>query len=282
MQRRAFTLIELLVVIGVIAVLVALLLPALSTVKRNIRQTRCVTNLRSQTQLVLAYSNDYTDSLPPRVINWNRAEPDGTYTSSTWTLPRLLADWQGDPFLPIPPAGVFYAPVGIWRCTEIPQDDDLIHSTHLVIAHSAANRYLFNNVNRDDEVNDISFGQSSLPGWLPTNPKWIHAGDVQRPSDILTFCDALTFYFSFHGHRHALESIGKGYELVPGTPRDNQQSHQKTSKIATAFLDGHSALLPTDDDFWNSNPHDYPGPSGGSAEMTHHEAKHIAWYVSPK
>ncbi len=60
-----FTLLELLVVVAIIAVLVALLLPALAEVRNLTMQTTCLANLR---QLGVGYShyvNDYDEYLPP-------------------------------------------------------------------------------------------------------------------------------------------------------------------------------------------------------------------------
>jgi prepilin-type N-terminal cleavage/methylation domain-containing protein len=62
---RGFTLIELLVVIAIIAILAALLLPALSRAKGQSQQTACMNNLRQLQLCYQMYMGDNKDYVPP-------------------------------------------------------------------------------------------------------------------------------------------------------------------------------------------------------------------------
>ncbi len=64
MKRQGFTLVELLVVIAIIALLMGILMPALSRVRQLAFRLVCGTNLSGIGKAMLIYANDYDDELP--------------------------------------------------------------------------------------------------------------------------------------------------------------------------------------------------------------------------
>ena len=97
MKRKGFTLVELLVVISIIALLMGILMPALSKVRQIAFRLVCGTNLSGIGKAMMVYANEYDDEFPRaggRTSQWSNTIADWT-AANRYAAYQLASDGTG-------------------------------------------------------------------------------------------------------------------------------------------------------------------------------------------
>ena len=123
----AFTLVELLVVIGIIALLIGILMPALSTARRQANTIRCAANLSDIGRAMQQYANDYRGRIPRGYDYF------GAYQAGRILWAEALSRYLGHPVevrdLSNARDAVMakeFAQMGVYQCPVFPNDRQVL------------------------------------------------------------------------------------------------------------------------------------------------------------
>ena len=180
---RGFTLIELLVVIAIIAILAALLLPALSKGKERALSMACLNNLRQLQICWHSYAMDHEDILPPNqsVYDLNTGAPvPGADLGWTWCPGNTRVDTN----LANIESGYLYPYNRNARIYHCPAD----RSTVVLPSGTQTGLPRTRSYNMSESINGIAFSADSGLGGIPTFAKFTQISHPP-PVDLMVFLD---------------------------------------------------------------------------------------------
>lgn len=183
-SRQGFTLIELLVVISIIALLIALLLPALRKAREAAQNTQCMSNLRQLMIAQSAYTLDH-NGVFTRSTDWVDSYgvvPGSSYGGDGGDPTDIEGILNGTLYPYVNQnRDIYLCPIGADRMTPPPQSPP---DAPLVRSYSI-NRYV---------------GDIDLNNFPPQPPDArIRIDDVQKPSELCIFTEENTFVIPGYG-----------------------------------------------------------------------------------
>ena len=180
---RAFTLIELLVVIAIIAILAAMLLPALASAKQKALRISCLNNLRQLGVFMQLYTDSNNDTFPgTRAYTWFTPQNGST---------DPLDNWWGQYIFPNNGNVTNNIANTVFRCPAILSTEYLPNGTPWSWAFNSDlvgygfNTYFLGAFPQPGSIDNVLAG-----GFTYTPNTWFKRTGVRHPADTLLVCDS--------------------------------------------------------------------------------------------
>jgi prepilin-type N-terminal cleavage/methylation domain-containing protein len=142
-SQRGFTLVELLVVIGIIALLISILLPALNAAKERANRVKCASNLRQVGQGLMLYANDNKGAYPR--VRYNPASDATSFTGAAGDDP--FTNTGGTP----------------------PTENDITAALWMLVRNADLNPEVFTCPSSNQEKDPMMEGTASVPATSRSN-----------------------------------------------------------------------------------------------------------------
>lgn len=230
-KQKAFTLIELLVVISIIAILLAVLMPALSKVKEQGRKIVCGTRLKQIGLGLELYVSDCDGYYPPhRVVhdagieNTNSLERLAPYLSIEWQQ-ETLYDWYNKSYCDVKVADILLCPSE--------------KKDHHYVGYNIATDYGINCAWRGQDYYDGGYGISllfSLQEYLDGKNYSRRNSAVRRPAEVIFCADSYWDYIDYNWN-HGQISIVTNEPIDSGHVQNINYRH--SGKAGILFGDSH-------------------------------------------
>ena len=258
-SRRGFTLVELLVVIGIIALLISILLPAMNQAREQANMVKCLSNLRQIGIAAVAYTAANKGTILPADVDLGPPYVDpsfGRNWNDTWATILVAQNHLAYPrnVSPSSPPGldnVFGCPSGILEMSQV---------THLSVnipdsrkdgrgsmgyLHQSAvlepglNVYAWYGINGTSGSLTPSDPVVDAGTWIPckriirlpgttATKGWMRISQIRKPSQLAFLFDGL---------------LGLNYSATNANRINARHKRQRITNVA--FFDGHAESIPT-------------------------------------
>lgn len=234
-----FTLIELLVVVAIIAILAAMLLPALSRARENGKRAQCLGNLKQLGLAMSMYTGDNNERFPLNVSasSWG--------DQSTWTI-------RNDPRYP---SGNWMTDNGAGAAWYYVSWMDLIFPyVNSLGAYKCPSAYVYSTPTWPWYMAAMPhYGYSCTVGgayraWTGLPGIYVNAAlsEIRNPSQVILCLDCQSAYGTYANPNDAALRLGSP------VPTDFLNNHR--GAINVVYVDGHAATVKRDDSAINSVP----------------------------